>query len=470
MKNRNFIIVALLLAGIWISGCEKYLDINQNPNGVASPNEPPLLASVTNSTALNVYRVADMTGNYVQYLASSSPGSSYDVYLEIDGSSTWNNLYYTMSDLWVLRNQAMAKNLPGYEGVADILTAFNLSMLINIWGDAPYSQSFSGEFLDPEFDDQKALYDTCLQLLDAGIASLNTVNGQQVLNASSDFIHGGDISKWIKTGYAIKARLLNLVSKTDQYDPQKVLDALSQAYTGNADDAQVSAFDGGNPWYNIAYNNANLLLGGWLSSYFVDAMNGKTYGVFDPRLPLITDTTEDGNYRGTPNGKGFQGPTSTEHYECYLDIGKWYSSPASPIQLITYAECEFTKAEAYFRMNNKKDAYDAYLNGIKASMQKLGVRQSDMDAYITNPAVAVGADNITLQLIMKEKYAACFLMNVTWDDMRRMDYQYKDFQLPFGAALSTFIRRVNYPDDEISRNGKNVPQGIKLSDPLWWDQ
>ncbi len=470
MKSKKLIILILLLAGIWMVGCEKYLDINEDPNGVADPSEPPLLASVTNSTGLNVFRVMNMTGNYVQYLASSSKGSDYDIYRDINGSSTWNNLYATMNNLWVIRQKAEAKNMPGYAGVADILTAFNLSMLINTWGDAPYSESFSGEFLNPKYDDQKALYDTCLHLLDAGIATLNTVAGKDVLDASSDFIYGGNIDKWIKTGYALKARLLNLVSKTDQYEPQKVLDALSHAYTGNEDDAQVTQFDGGNPWYNVGLSNAALVLGGWLSSYVIDAMNGKIYGVFDPRLPLVTDTTEDGNYRGTPNGKGFQGPTNTEHYECYLDPGKWYSSPASPLELITYSECEFTRAEANFRLGNKKEAYSAYLSGIKANMKKLDVMQDSIDYYLNNPKVGVGENNITLQLIMKEKYVACFLMTVTWDDMRRTDYNYKDFKLPFQAALPDFIRRVNYPDDEKSRNGKNVPSGIKLDDHLWWDK
>src|SRR5699024_5744231 len=201
-----------------------------------------------------------------------------------------------------LHNQASAKGLDSYAGVADILMALNLSMILNVWGDVPYSQAFTGEFINPEFNDQKALYDTCLQLIDDGITTLKDAKDE--LLGKDDFIHGGSTSAWIKTGYALKARLLNQVSKTDNYDPGAVLDALSHAYTSNDDDAQMASFDGGNPWYNIALSNAALVLGGWLSSYFVDALNGETYGVFDPRLPFITDTTEDGNYRGTPNGKG----------------------------------------------------------------------------------------------------------------------------------------------------------------------
>ena len=89
--------------------------------------------------------------------------------------------------------------------------------------------------------------------------------------------------------------------------------------------------------------------------------------------------------------------------------------------------------------------------------------------YTTDPVVAVGADNITLVLILKKKYVARFLSSVTWDDMRRFDYNYKNFTLPVNAVLNTFIRRTSYPVDEISTNGKNVPV-VQLTDHLWWDQ
>jgi hypothetical protein len=109
------------------------------------------------------------------------------------------------------------------------------------------------------------------------------------------------------------------------------------------------------------------------------------------------------------------------------------------------------------------------MEGIKADMQKLGTPDTAITRYTTDPAVAVGASAISLSLIMKEKYIACFLMPVTWDDMRRFNYQYTNFNLPFDANLTEFIRRVDYPTSEISRNGQNVP-AVSLTDRMWWDQ
>ena len=104
-----------------------------------------------------------------------------------------------------------------------------------------------------------------------------------------------------------------------------------------------------------------------------------------------------------------------------------------------------------------------------AQMDKMGVADTAKTRYTTDPTVAVGSANLTLALIMKEKYVATFLSPVTWDDMRRMDYAYTDFNLPVNAVLPTFIRRVNYPTNELSRNGKNVPS-VEKTDHLWWDQ
>ncbi|MGN6212178.1 SusD/RagB family nutrient-binding outer membrane lipoprotein [Parafilimonas sp.] len=452
-----------------LGSCKKYLDINQNPNAALQPPIAGLLANVTNTAAINVFRIADWTSYYTQYLASPSAGASTDTYEDVDASSAWNNYYNIMTDLYDMKMQGRENGLNAYIGVSDVLMALHINMASNVWGNIPYSEAFIGvDNIHPVYDDQKALYDTCLKLLNDGMAALNQPDADGELDASSDFIHAGDVAAWIKTAHALKARMLNQVSKTSSYNADAVLAELAQAYTSNEDDAQITAFDGFNPWAQEAHNNASLLLDGWLSANFVNAMNGTTYGLFDPRLPLITDTTRYGDYRGTVNGAGAIG-NNTVHNECYLTVGKWYSSDQSPLEIITFAECKFIEAEAKFRKGDKAGAYAAYLAGITANMNKIGVSGGDITSYITNPIVAVGEAGITLKLIFKEKYAALFLSPVTWDDMRRTDYDYKDFSLPVGAALNTFIRRMNYPSTEISTNGSNIPT-VQLSDHLWWDQ
>ncbi|HWJ25957.1 MAG TPA: SusD/RagB family nutrient-binding outer membrane lipoprotein [Flavisolibacter sp.] len=450
-------------------GCKKYLDINQNPNAAEEPPINGLLAEVTYATTNNVFNASNYTSYYTQYLSSPNAASDVDTYNNVNSSSTWTGFYDVMTDLYDMRRFGLQKGLNAYAGVSDILMALHINMATNLWGDIPYSEAFQGvKNLTPKFDNQKSLFDTCINLLDRGISELQQPDADGELDKASDFIHSGNASAWIKTAHALKARMYTQLTKTNSYDPNKVLTELASAYTSNSDDAQVTAFQVRNPWAQVAVNNAGLNLDGWLSSYFVNATNGTTYGVMDPRLPLIATLTKYNDYRGTPNGKGRTG-SGTNKEESYLGVGLWYSADNSPFQIITYAECKFMEAEADFRKNDKASAYAAYLAGINANMQKMGVPSADAQAYINNPSVSVGADNLTLQLILKEKYVAIFLSPVTWDDMRRNDYNYKNFTLPLNVVTNTFIRRMNYPVNEISTNGKNVPS-VVVTDKLWWDQ
>src|SRR5699024_9017572 len=119
----------------------------------------------------------------------------------------------------------------------------------------------------------------------------------------------------------------------------------------------------------------------------------------------------------------------------------WYSRQTAPILMITYSEVKFIEAEARFLANggtqnsigSTQEAYDAYLEGIQSHMTKLGVAEDEMNNYLNDPAVAVGASNLTLEHIMKEKWIALFLNPESWTDMRRYDYSadiYKGLTLP----------------------------------------
>lgn len=93
-------------------------------------------------------------------------------------------------------------------------------------------------------------------------------------------------------------------------------------------------------------------------------------------------------------------------------------------------------------------------------------------AYLNSPEVSMGAASLTLDDIMKEKWVALFLHPETWNDARRFDYGYKDMTLPEnlnGNLNGQYIRRLAYPDNEVSRNGSNVPD-VTLLDRIWWDE
>lgn len=471
----------LLLAASAFGSCKKgYLDINEvNPNQTQNPPINGLLAAVTYQTGINFYRAGDFTSYYVQYLASPNKGSASDIYENADRSTLWFNttitgtnpfggVYNTIMDGRVLLQKATDANAYEYIGVVKVTEAMNMSMMIDLFGDMPYSEAFNPSIFTPKYDKAEDIFNRCLVLLDEAVVEFNRPNPAIKLDAASDVIHGGKASAWIKTAYALKARLLNRLSKLPSYDPAKILPALSSAYTSNADDAQVTKFFARNPWGQAAANNAGSLLDGWLSEQFVDALNGTTFGVVDPRLKLIATPATGGAYKGTPNGNGRTG-SGTAGQESYLSTTGFYSSTASPLLVVTYSEMKFIEAEATFA-SDKARSYNAYLAGIGANMDKVGVPATEKAAYLASPAVAVGAAAFTKDLLFKEKYAAMFLQPEAWTDARRFDYKYKDFTLPVGAVLPNYIRRVNYPTSELSRNGANVPNITTLTERLWWDK
>jgi hypothetical protein len=454
-----------------LAACEKgYLDINQtNPNQTENPPINGLLAGVTYQSAVNVFSAGNITSYYVQQLASPNTASGSDIYDNVDRSTTWRAIYLNVTDIRQMKKLALERNAYEHLGVANILEAFNMSMLTDLFGDAPYRQAWSeGANLKPGYDSAKVIYDSCLSLIDQGVAALNLTDPQVTLDASNDLVHGAKKDAWIKTAYALKARLLNRKSKLPDYDAAAVLGALGNAYKSNADDAQVTRFESLSPWNGVAKNNASGTLDGWLSATFVNALNGTTFGVFDPRLPLITDKTRFGDYRGTVNGVGRVG-AGTDTAQSALSPNGYYSRGGAPLLMLTYAEMKFIEAEASFA-SDKARSYQAYLDGIRANMDKVGVAAADKQAYLTNPVVAVGVAAFTKDLIFKEKYVATFLQPETWTDARRFDYKYKSFTLPRNALLDTFIRRVGYPTSETSRNPENVPVVGSLADHLWWDK
>lgn len=472
--KKIFNIALLGVLALSFSACEKYLDKLDNPNLVVDPPLNGMLTKVTYEMGMNVYRLGYNVSYLVQYQASSSQGSDGDIYNPVNYSTTWTNFYSAMMNISEMNKKATEQGATLHLGVGKILMAYHLNLLINTFGDVPFSEAFQGqELLTPKFDDQESLHAVCIQLLDEGLIELNKTGASLNLGVANDVIHKGDVDAWKKTANALKARFLNQLSKTGSYNAGSILTTLNSAYKGNADDATLTEFvDGapyGSPWNQVAYNNTVLLLDGWLSTNIVNAMNEITYGLFDPRLPLIATITKFGDYRGTRNGAGRIG-SGTDDEESYLSMEGFYSKSKAPVQLVTFSEMKFIEAEAAFRDGDKETAYNAYLDGIEANMDKIGVATGDKQDYLTDASVAVGKDNITLALIFKEKYVAMFLNPEAWVDARRFDYQYKDFQLPLNAALGTFIRRLAYPDVERSRNGPNVPAIDGLDEKLWWDQ
>jgi hypothetical protein len=70
-------------------------------------------------------------------------------------------------------------------------------------GNVPYSQAVNNEFPDPVFDSQVSIFNSLIQLLDSGIADLNSGGSRSL---GEDIYFGGDADKWISAANTLKAR------------------------------------------------------------------------------------------------------------------------------------------------------------------------------------------------------------------------------------------------------------------------
>ena len=472
IKIAGFLILANM--AVITPGCDDdYFNQTENPNLVSNPSINAMLSTATHKAGLNTQRIASFNTFYAQYQASPIAGSATDTYQITDNSSQWDAAYYAMADLYDMIEVAKTEGATEHQGVGQLLLGYTLGLVADTWGSAPYTEAFGvGGNLRPKYDSEESLYAASLALINESILNLQKTTAPIKLDAKSDVIHGGNRMAWLKTAYAFQARFLNKISKKATHSPAAVLTAVDNAYKSNADDATMGVFTGINPWAQIAVSNASNLLGGWLGEHFINHLNGVTYGILDPRIAKITDKTVTLSYVGTRNGRGNTGAANTIRDENYISVNSPVTLRTAPLFIVTYPEIKFIEAEAAFKLgvSGRNRAYNAYLAGIRASMDRLEVSATERDAYLSNPAVGIGEANLTLALIFKEKYVATYLSPEAWTDMRRNDYQYKDFKLPDGAVLIKPIRRVAYPSSERTKNGSNAPAEFPLDTPLWWDK
>ncbi|MBR9855374.1 MAG: SusD/RagB family nutrient-binding outer membrane lipoprotein [Algicola sp.] len=493
MKKINIIKAFLLCAATTFVACsEDYFDVNTPSNTATVENlrMQDLIAPVIHST-LEGQRSAELSfGNYVQNFVSTGGGAAG----QTSASGLWSQVYlYVLPNLEVVKAKAAETGANHIDAVADILIAANIGIATDTWDNIPYSDASGGpENNFSTFDTQESIYTEIFSLLDGAIAKLNGADDSGFVLGSSDLIYGGDIDKWLRAAYSLKARYqLHLVNK-GIVSAADVLATAQNGFTSNDDNFAMYYDDQRiNPWYSeeiLARSTGNLSKD--IASQIVSSMNGDYYpfegGVveIDPRLPLFAENGDEAEYKGFVSGGGGVAPDGTDANARFRADG-FYTSIDSPLMLITYAEVEFIKAEAAFLANggtttsvgSSATAYTAYMDGIAASMDMYGVDGAD---YMADGAIDVGEATLSLHHIMKEKYIHNFLNPETFVDYRRYDFSDDVFtgleirseeETSDSEFLGQWFRRANYPATELNRNEANVlANQVEPVVPVWWDE
>lgn len=469
----------LLLTGLslTLTSCDKYLDINNNPNNPDRVEAAFLLAPIQNQYVLGIQFDARFIGRYVQNWQATGTGDIWDSHGYVPssdaGGELWRSVYWKGGRNTInLIDDARANERWDYVGVGQLMQAWGWQMLTDVHGEIILSEAFDQ---DPEknvfgYDTQEAAYARVVELSNEAIKNLSRVDGKvsQASLSRGDVIYKGDRTRWKKFGYGLLAiNAHHLSNKKSLYKPDQVIAYVDSAFTSNADDAQftfngLSTADGN--FFGPLRQNLQVYSQSAFIVQLLDGTNTAFGGAKDPRLPSMMAKSGDGQYRGLRPGQGQSTATSVpatirvvNPWETAINVnppagttGRFIFTDKGPFPLMTYAQLQFIKAEAAFIKGDKATALAAYRKGIEAhlSASYVNVPVAERAAYLANPAVIPAtAATLGLNQIMLQKYIAQWGWGFLeqWADMRRYNYDANVFT---GLTLPTSFY--------INNNGKVV--------------
>ena len=516
---KKYLLLGLLVTSGALTACEKFLDVNNNPNNpvVSTPNFllPGIIANGIQTQMFSALRVPFITQNVVSRTANSGGNDQY-FFTNAQSTNTFNFSYFQSGgNIPVMQKAALAEGSVYYVGAGKIMQAVILAHATDMLGDIPYSEAFQGGAnFTPKYDPQEQIYATINRLCDEGaveMAKPASANFRPLYSTSpsesGDILYKGDPAKWGRLAFALKARQAQHLTKKANYDPAAVLALCDKAFTSSADDAQINFQTAAAPLVNTT-NIFGVTRGNFgavtFSSNIIKYLNGTTFtGVVDPRFGILAPITSTGVDPGRGTTSNFTPGTTPSVTDFY---GGWYARDLGYFEAITYHEIKFIEAEAAFRANNLPRALAALRAGITAHMKKVGtggtfspptiifplISDAQIAAYLASAAVPQAEADVTLRSIMEQKYIAMFLNPDSWSDLRRLDFNpaiYVNFLYPFNAniglatqtdPLRRYPRRLLPGATEVQSN-PNAVAGLYLeagatgdtdytSKPLWFDR
>ena len=485
--------ILIFTIALFLTSCsDEYFDVNTPSD--ATRGEDVSLAELMPTTALYVAKLpylveAGGVGYYSQHIANKNGGTGVDnadQHYVITEENAWKNIYlHAMIQSQVMIDKATDANAIHYAGIAKVMKAVSMGYLIDTWGDVPYSEALLGTSNPtPVFDSQEDVYNAMMALLNDAVADMAAADTSGQVPGGDDIFYNGDMSKWIKAAHTLMARnAIHLTKAGASAAAANALTHLNMGFASNADNLQVVYTSRvKNPWHTsvvLSENTSNNST--MVSDQLVDTMDGTSFPFntvsLDPRLPIYVDNGGAATYKGVDNGDGVEAGDNAYFNGNYVTFDM-------PLPIITYAEAQFIRAEAEFLANGgnatsvgtNAAAYQAYQDGIAASMDAVGVSAAAKTAYMADTSVDVGMANLAMKHIMREKFVANWLNPETFNDERRYDFSpnvFVDLAQPTfvnPANGGAWVRRASYPSTESERNPVNTAAAAQpITTPVWWD-
>ena len=515
MRRKLFIysFAAVSILAIAGAGCRKFFDVNKNVN---SPTPSSVAISMVLSAAerniANNLALGSGLGNtmsiYTHQMTGRVGADRYGA-----GSSGWEGLLSALGNLNVVINRGTTEGRLAYAGIAKILKAYTFSMMVDVWGDVPYSEfdRFAEGITQPKFDKGSEIYPKLFALIDEGIADINNPAPNPSKPGADDFIYKGNLTNWIKAANTIKLKLYSQIRLVQDVKTQV---AALLATPANLINSQAESFmmpygpqgvtDDRHPGYGDY--NATQRGGQLFSPWLYEIMKGRNANIFnglaDPRIPYYiynqksaTGTPEnctefrDGGFISIlfgSNGSCRDGSNS-QTYSLFgiYPVGGRYDqglgqtvnsvgqanagTGARPHEFITYADRLYIEAELIHEgvvtgnartvFSNALDASFAHMDAIIANYIKPGTA----GAAQTVPAIATLPATATYKTGVLTQYDAAsplkqleIIMTSKWINRienpidNYTDYRRTKFPVLFAPAPEGTVTSVTGPDGKVT--------------------
>lgn len=483
----KFIRVLIIVSGfILSSSCEKYLDVNDNPNKTENASVEVVLPAAQASTAIHIGgELYNLGGFWAQYHTQSPDAGQYEQFDQYNISAdffdrTWQELYAgALRDLKYIKEESKGVD-NSYYLIAVALEAYTYQVLVDLYGQVPYSEALQGDngILNPKYDDGAEIYQSLLANIDEALGLYNNDPGSTP--GSNDLLLSGDMNQWI--GFANTLKLKMYLRAHDDLgeigaSPADVL-ALANGGSLLSQNVAMTLFEAApnksNPFYDVNYDR----LGGVnhagsqsMITYFQDND--------DARLGKVYETGAGGLYTTKPQGDFANRDIS------FSNLAKPVVGPLKPIYFFTVAEVNFLVAEAQERFGG--GGQPAYEAGILASFEMYGLSDTASTYYGAGGVYeynSAGSQEDRVKQIMTQKWAAMAnSQNLeAYFEITRSGYpEYKplsswmsgDLQISLASVLPAgqTPKRLLFADVSKTRNGNTPTQpsgGIIV--PIWWAQ
>lgn len=201
-----------LLGSMALTSCQKFIDVNENPNNATSTHTNFVFSNALNSTCRTMGGGMHITGGtwsgYYAHSTSFTGGGQEKTYIFTNNDFNYfDGPYDNLTDYQYVIDHAVADGFPHLVGPSMIMQVFMFQKLVDIYGDIPYSQALQGTaFVTPVYDNAATIYQSLVTKLTAAVTLINATTFPA--NDPSDIFFNGDKTRWKQLANTIKLRLI----------------------------------------------------------------------------------------------------------------------------------------------------------------------------------------------------------------------------------------------------------------------